>query len=352
MNRNTTIDFVKFFAMIFIVYIHASSFEQVSLFGIEGEKIHLTIDTFARFGVPFFFMVSGFLVVNQVDKRGGKYFTNYVWKLVKLYAAWFLFFVAYDLVFKIIDEGLSSPVIVEYFRSFTPLQIFYYGAGHSQYHLWYLLAAIWGMIIFAIFYYFNKMNLLLLFSFLLHLLGMFNQSYSGIYNFELNSRDGVFFGLFYITLGAVFAKNQKIKDLSTKIKPHVWLYAFFGFSLLQLVERVYLMYWMDGKEGNYFMFTILVSISLFMFVISKPNIGEGSWVNSIGKKTVGIYVAHPVILNLTNRFTDYWEINFIRDELWWGILLTPYFFFAAYVLYILLQKVKTTTIHRLKRNTL
>ncbi|UOR11644.1 acyltransferase [Halobacillus amylolyticus] len=350
MNRNTTIDFIKFFAMIFIVYIHANAFENVNILGVEGKKIDLIIDTFARFGVPFFFMVSGYLVVNQVQNRGGKYFTGYIFKLVKLYVAWFLFFIFYDLLMKIINEGFKTGVLWDYVASYNSLEVFYYGAGHTQYHLWYLLAAIWGMVIFSIFYYFQKTNILFFISLTLYLIGLLDQSYSGIYNLYFNSRDGIFFGLFYITLGAMFAQSKNTIGFSYRIKPAVWLVTFFGLSFIQVVERVVTIYWMNGKEGNYFISTIPIVIVLFLFIINKPDIGKGSWVNYIGKQTVGIYVVHTAVINITNQLIDYWELNYFREHLLWGILFTPYIFFFSYATYMTIQKLKKEALLRLKKN--
>ncbi|UOQ94490.1 acyltransferase [Halobacillus shinanisalinarum] len=341
MKRISSIDFIKFIAMFFIVYIHSHSFKEVDLFGIEGDRIDFLIDTFARFGVPFFFMVSGYLVVKQVERKGGGYFPKYVGTLIHLYVAWFLFFFLYDLVMVILDKGFKSEPIIEYISTFLTFDIFYYGAGHTQYHLWYLLAATWAMILFALFYYFGKIELLLVVSFILYVVGLFDQSYSGIYDLSLESRDGAFFGIFYITLGGIFGKYQShFITISRRFKPWVWALVFIGFSLLQVVEREITAHGLDGNSGNYFISTILVAVTLFMFIFSMPNIGEESLVNKIGKNTVGIYVIHTVIMDITNRLVDFVGLSVIREHLLWGLLFTPYLFIVSYLIYMSLQRLK------------
>ncbi len=341
MRRVSTIDFVKFIAMFFIVYIHSHSFKEVDFLGINGERIDFFIDTFARFGVPFFFMVAGYLVVNQVERKGGQYFPKYISTLINLYAAWFLFFFMYDLVMLIIEKGFTSEPIIEYISTFLTLDIFYYGAGHTQYHLWYLPAAIWAMVIFALFYYFDKIKWLLVLSFLLYVIGLFDQSYSGIYNLSFESRDGTFFGIFYVTLGGTIAKYQpQFIKLSHQWKAWVWGLVFIGFSVLQFLERHITAHELGGSGGNYFISTIFVSLSLFMFILRLPHVGKESTINKVGKNTVGIYVIHTAVMDVTNRLVDYAGISVIRESLLWGLLFTPYLFLVSYLLYISIQRLK------------
>jgi len=61
MERNYAIDYFKFFAIFFIVCIHTTPFRGSELWGFDGNSINGIINTFARFGVPFFFVSSGFL---------------------------------------------------------------------------------------------------------------------------------------------------------------------------------------------------------------------------------------------------------------------------------------------------
>lgn len=67
MERNYAIDFFKGLAIYFVVLIHTNPFTGARLFGIEGERIDFVIDTVARFAVPLFFAVSGYLLASKMS---------------------------------------------------------------------------------------------------------------------------------------------------------------------------------------------------------------------------------------------------------------------------------------------
>ncbi|WP_158290503.1 acyltransferase family protein [Halobacillus salinus] len=79
MERNYAIDYFKFWAIFFVVCIHTSPFSGVNILGVEGHYLNLLIKTFARFGVPFFFVVSGFLFGQKIltSNNTGDYFNKY-----------------------------------------------------------------------------------------------------------------------------------------------------------------------------------------------------------------------------------------------------------------------------------
>jgi surface polysaccharide O-acyltransferase-like enzyme len=112
MERNYAIDYFKFWAILFVVCIHTSPFSGAMVLGIDGKYINFLIDTFSRFGVPFFFVVSGFLFGQKFlySVNTKEYFNKYIIKIVKLFIYWFLFYVMYGLVLSIVKavvNGLS-----------------------------------------------------------------------------------------------------------------------------------------------------------------------------------------------------------------------------------------------------
>ncbi len=69
MERNYSIDFIKFFATVFVVCIHVNPSHDDFFLGNQENVLDVIVDTFARFAVPFFFIVSGYLFMNKIQKH-------------------------------------------------------------------------------------------------------------------------------------------------------------------------------------------------------------------------------------------------------------------------------------------
>lgn len=359
MERNYAIDYFKFWAIFFIVCIHTKPFRGTMVLGVEGEDIHFLINTFARFGVPFFFIVSGFLFGQKLLTTGNRkeYFTRYFSKIVKLFVYWYLFYVLYGLVLRIVSalgEGLSiEAAILPYLNSFIGLNelVFFIaygdGGGPGSYHLWYLPALLWSILTVFVFSTYNKLNVLLGISIVLHVIGLFGQTYSGIVDWEffnstVISRGAVFFGLFYTTLGCWIAFHYDwIRGKVDQVHSSVFILLFAIFSVTQIGERtVATMYWSEEIKGvDFFLSTIFLTVSLFLFVIKNGHIGKGSLLSKVGKNAVGIYVAHTLFVDLTFMMLDSYDVA-LRETVVFHLLFTPIVVVLAYLFYSLLQFIK------------
>jgi hypothetical protein len=178
-------------------------------------------------------------------------------------------------------------------------------------------------------------------------IGLFGQTYTGIYNLEfLNynvpTRDAVFFGLFYTTLGCNIAFNFNwIKQKIDKIKSYKFVIFFFIFSLTQICERAIAnIFWGEEiKAVDFYISTIFLTICLFLFVIKNGHIGKNSILSKVGKNAVGIYVSHTFFIHLTFLTFDFLGID-IRESLVFHIVFTPLVFVISYLFYNLLQIIK------------
>jgi surface polysaccharide O-acyltransferase-like enzyme len=345
MKRNYAIDYIKFFAIFAVILIHTQPFEETTILGIDGQYIDFVIDTIARFAVPFFFITSGYLFGKKIDfnKKGSIYFSEYVYKLMKIFSCWFVFYLMYDLLVKVLFQSFnifSYDEVTNYIKERISLEVFFYGAS-SGYQLWYLVALIWSIVILFVFINLNKLNLLLLSSLILNLIGLFSQSYSGIISLPISTRDGIFFGLFYTTLGCYLAYNQtEIVKRVSKLNAKWYLLTFLILSIFQIVERAVTVYVLDGKIGDYFILTIPITVSLFLFVMRKPELGASSVFTKIGRGSIGIYVIHVFYIKFINLTIDVLGISTINETVLWNILLSPVILIVSYLSYRMIQKVK------------
>lgn len=360
MERNYAIDYFKFWAIFFVVCIHTAPFKGTIFLGIDGENINFIINTFARFGVPFFFIVSGFLFGQKIrsTKYRKKYFRNYIKKIIGLFVYWSLFYVMYGLILNVLESIIFDlnmrQEIVNYLHSFVGVSdiflflIYGSGGGPASYHLWYLSALIWSILVLYMFIKADRLSVLLIISLLLNVVGLFGQTYSGVFNLELfdhdiKTRDAIFFGLFYTTLGCYIAFNyNSINEKISQLKSFTIVKLFLIFSFTQIAERfIAYKFWQEEiRQTDFYISTIFIAICLILFVMKNGDIGEKSIISKIGKNAVGIYVSHTLFIDLTYQVFNFLEMD-IRKSFIFHLIFTPLIFITSYLFYNFIQIVKS-----------
>lgn len=350
------IDYVKCFAIFFVVAIHSKTVQGIHLGIMDGDDANFIINTFARFAVPFFFVTSGYLFIQKLNKiqqenrNSGQqkqfhYFKKYIGKLIKLYISWFAFYFVLELAIQFIETEKSSAALSEMFTSyighFNLWNLVYLGDGWPEYHLWFLPALIWATMLLFLFAQMRLMRVLFMISIGLHLFGLFGQSYSFLYDVSFNTRDGIFFALFYVTLGGIMAKYTPVVTAFAQKLPTrsaiIWLGIL---SCMQILEGLITLQVYDGKAENYFISTIPLVIVLFLLVLKHSQMGKDSIFTKIGANAVGIYVSHVFIMEFIHILMHRMELTPAEDTLLWKVLFTPIVFTLAFIFYNQLQKGK------------
>jgi surface polysaccharide O-acyltransferase-like enzyme len=347
MERNTTFDFVKFFAIIFVICIHANPFIGVDYPLVNGEIINYIIETVARFAVPFFFIVSGHLFTLKVTskKENFYYFQKYILKLGKIFITWSIIYFLYDagqnsLKAFLSGESIKSQVETAWAHTFSLETLFFRGSD-TAYQLWYLTALIWSIVIVYVFIRWKKINLLLIVALMLNIIGLFGQSYSTFYELGVRTRETIFFGLCYTSLGSFFAlyKVRIIKLLNHLQFRHLLL-AVFLFTILQIIESLFLRENFGAQPGDYYLSTIPLTVSLFSLTLKYPHFGKGSFFTLIGTKTLGIYIIHTMVLSIIDNLIGLFNIEFIRQTVTYYIILIPSVLLISYLTYEYIQRWK------------
>lgn len=343
-KRIDSFDFIKFFAIFSVVCIHTNPFSGFMIN--ETIDLNLFIDVFARFAVPFFFVTSGFLISQKIiekDYATTEYFKKYTSNILGILIAWTSFYFIYDVAIRLYSglKASDKTELENYLNGFFSLDTLLYSPNGTPYHLWYLVALLWSLIILYLFTKIQKAGLLLVVSFALHTFGLLGQSYSVFIDLDVNTRDTLFFGVFYLTLGYWIGANlTKIQNNLLRVKPVIYLLLFLLFSITSILERVLTKYYLgDGRGENYYLSTPFLVLSLFLFALTRHETGKGSLVSKIGKNSLGIYVIHVVFINIVNRFTPETFI-IVQESLWWDLLYTPVLFIISYFAYESLQVAK------------
>jgi surface polysaccharide O-acyltransferase-like enzyme len=206
------------------------------------------------------------------------------------------------------------------------------------YHLWFLPALIWATLLLFLFVQMRLLRVLFVISIGLHLFGLFGQSYSFLYDVSLNTRDGIFFALFYVTLGGIMARYaSSVHTFAKKITTSsaiIWLGIL---SCVQILEGVVTLQLYDGKAENYFISTIPLVVILFLVVLKHSQFGKSSVLTKIGANAVGIYVTHVFIIEGIHILMHRMAWSQVEDMLLWKVLFTPIVFMLAFIFYKILQ---------------
>lgn len=341
LERFYSIDALKCISIFIVVYFHTVTFNAV-----ENINTSIWFLAFPRFIIPYFFIVSGFLFGEKIKNSLKKvdYFKAYTLSLIKLFGGWYIFYLIYEfvigVVFTIIRGNSLKAQFVNFIKSLPNFSVLYYGSGDTAYHLWFLTALIWSIVILFIFIKFKKQSFLLLISFILNLLGLFGQSYSGIFHLPLDTTDALFFGLFYVTAGWYISSHyEKIKKIITRVKSITLCYLFLLSCTLQIAESLITFKLLDGTEGGigYYLSTIPLTISLIMLVLKNKNFGQDTILIRLGRNTFGIYVTHMLFISLSYLTIHFFDLEELRTNKVFNLFLTLIIFVLSHYFYLITQ---------------
>ncbi|MBI0579602.1 acyltransferase [Neobacillus cucumis] len=339
MERNYAIDFIKFFAIAAVVVIHT--------FPSDHELGYFILDNFSRFAVPFFFAASGYLFGLKVinNPKSAKYFKKYIIKILKIYFSWLLFYILYDIFQIYIDKGNHSHELEKYIENLTPLNLLYYGEGTSGYQLWFVISLAWSIALLYLFYRLKKIRILLILSLCLNIVGLFGQGYSQFLEIPIDStRDALFIGLFYTTIGFWFASASPFQQ-SKKVEIKTYLFFFFLFFALQLSEGYWLEKVLSAKHGEYFFSTILLTVFLFLFTIKNQQVGKGMLITKIGGNALGIYTIHVLFIDIDDFIFHKFGIENMTHDLTLNLIDAFLVFSMSYITYNFIQYTKTRQLY-------
>jgi len=319
----------------------------------QGEYGNLLIYVFPRFIIPFFFIVSGYLFGMKIKNRINQtfYFKRYSLKLIKIFISWYLLYFLFDFSMTVMYafyKGIEiKSVMEEFFNSNINLGVIYYGEASASYHLWFLTALIWSISIMYIFIRLGKLKYLLIISLMFNILGLFGQTYSGIFYFSVETMDALFLGLFYTTAGCFIAYHiEKFKRHLIKIST---LYIFFLFilsSLIQVLESYITVVQLDGTRGGvgYYLSTIPLTLSLFMLLLKNSQFGKRSVFTFVGKNTLGIYLTHMMFVGLAYYAIQFFNIEVFRKYLVFNLFLSLIIIMFSHYFYLFIQACKQKVI--------
>ncbi|WP_306052071.1 acyltransferase [Natronococcus wangiae] len=342
-DRIHSIDSLRAIAIFFVVVAHANPFKGM---GAEGNAIYFVLDTIGQFDVPFFFMASGYFLATKLATNDPRsYIPATVRKLASIYVfgivIYFPVLVAWTARGAVrAGDDVSGTLTARLLEAFSPIGLLYYGDSIA-FHLWFLTALIFAICIIAAFVAADKTVYILPTAALFHAVGLVAENYPMIATIPLQTRDGLFFGFFYVALG--FALRSS--DWSPRTDRR-WLYLV-GLAVLvavQFAERYAVGYLLSDATFSqsafgtpYAVSTVFLTLALFAAALSYPTWTKGTPLPELGEYAVGVYILHVPVLRVLEMMSEAIAAVAgvsLQATIAWQLLITPVVFLTALGLYI------------------
>lgn len=296
-NRNENIintsnlDILKYISALIIIILHIKPFYKYN-----STLDFIFNDLISKICVPLFFTITGYFICKK-EHDNPKYIKNYLKKILIIYLVWSLIYLPVSIKYS--AEYAVNVAHPFYFDKSKIIYSLVVGILYSGlfYHLWYFPALILAVILLYILKKKINIKIILLVSFILLIIGSF-ESYYGLLPYNIKNifdsylnifyttTNGLFFGLFYISLGYYLGSMKKINFKASYI-----LLLFFTFLLV--VEAKTITY-VTSSRGD-----ILITVPLFIVCLFNSFIYISSKIKNtikLRELTKYYYLIHPLVI--------------------------------------------------------
>ena len=134
MERKSYIDYMKGIAIIGVIIIHIATERLGDYSNTSDLVIYELFYAMARFSVPFFFMVTGYLMLDSGrDLPIKKVYSKYILRII---VAAFVYGLLYKILRVILDDGFNG------IGNFIKDYLLEFATGKLEFHFWYVYAII------------------------------------------------------------------------------------------------------------------------------------------------------------------------------------------------------------------
>ena len=303
-KKITSIELGRVIAIFLVVAMHCQMFLTYFLYQ-DTPWFGYIFNQSTRFAVPLFFLISGYLIQPKLVVTPIETVKRYCTPLMRVYIVWSIIclLIPFNL-YKAATEGyLAEREGYWSYLAQSPLNTLLEG---GLVHLWFIPALMIAALITALFVKANKIHWLIPVAAVLYIYGVAAGSYQNITELwtPFFTRNGPFFSTLMFTIGFMI-RQKNLHATSTQAIALTLVGITLHFS-----EAYFLTSFKQPFNGNDFLFgTMLWGTGVFLFLLSKPNLGNSPLVLSLSKSVLPIYVAHlPVIIIMMN-VTGYLQVT-------------------------------------------
>jgi peptidoglycan/LPS O-acetylase OafA/YrhL len=289
-KKNYSIESLRFIAAFAVICIH--------YFYPKNNDITLVVNQWARFAVPFFFVVSGYFLSEKL-KKGDQpiVYWKYFRKTITLYLAWQFIYFLNPPVGDIYIYGLKKAYMMKLQLVGKEKWDYIIFKAFAQ-HLWFF-ASLGLTVVYFFLFRLKRIYLMLAISIVLYIIGALTKAYAkasfGIHTEwmylpkQFNTNVLIFFSALPFTLGVLFsAKNIHIKLgwalLILAIGYGLHALEIWGLGELKLKQRV-----------DFVFATVIVGLGVFLVGKARWKLLEWKPMANLGQYSLGIYAMHVLV---------------------------------------------------------
>lgn len=286
-QKIASLEFMRIIAILAVMTIHTRLFIDYPIIAGHAWLADI-VNQLSRFAVPFFFLLSGFLIQPKLSYAPLSTMRTYNMPLLQIWLVWNLICLLLPTnLHRAITEGYLAERLTYWdFLLETPLNSALEG---GLVHSWFLPALIIAVTIISFFVHFKRLHLLIPASIAIYLFGVLAGSYASLTEITapFMTRNGPFFSLLMVTIG--FEIRRREQRLSV---PFALLLLTMG-----LLGHFSEAYWLFTKgvafsSHDFLFFTPLWATGLFFFLLAKPDFGDHLITYYLSKSTLPVYVSH------------------------------------------------------------
>ncbi len=337
-RRIKSIDLFRVISITAVIVIHTTPFNAS---GTLQDRLDLAtiLNQLARFAVPFFFILSGFLWGRKVD--AGEELVGTTLTMAKrvlfLFIAWSFIYLLPTNLFDSFEFGILGPIKKiawnVHSAALRPWNTLLQG---TKEHLWYLMGLLCSLSITAVLVSYGQRSLLVLIAVALYITGLAGSAYSstpfGLHS-QFNFRNGPFFSLIFFATGYFLQR----KNSNANWFGYGLLLTLVGASMHLLEIQLLHSSWGVAMNQDYVASTYVFASGTAMMALSNSRILDFPCAAKIGPLVVGIYTAHMIFVDLFKPIDKQMGTNPI-----WSTAYVVVVFYLSYVLVKFLLKFNIT----------
>lgn len=250
-----------------------------------------------RFAVPLFFLISGYLIAPKLDANPIATLKAYSAPLLRIFVVWSVICLVMPFNLNVVMEQgyLADRMGYWQFLLSTPLNTLLEG---GLVHLWFIPALVLAAAIAAGLAHISQSQWLIPLALLLYVYGVLAGSYQGVTDLwsPFFTRNGPFFSTLLFALGIVIRRQQwRVSSAQALTMAALGM-------LIHFAEAYGLSFYDQPFNTNDFLFgTALWGTGCFLWLLTKPSLGQGHWLTGLARYVLPVYVAHlPMMIVMFN----------------------------------------------------
>ncbi|MCL9776932.1 acyltransferase [Vibrio methylphosphonaticus] len=330
----SSFELARIVALIAIISIHCQLFLTHGFVSDEPWFNYVTNQA-ARFAVPLFFIIAGYLIQPKLNDNPYSTARSYSYPIMIIWVVWSVVYLLTPFNLAVVSELGYLAERQQYWNYLllNPLNSLFEG---GLVHLWFLPSLCLAVLMIAWFVDNHCRTLLIPFAAIIYTYGLIAGSYQVITHDEtaIFTRNGPFISFLMVSIGFEIRRRRWTLSASKAI-----LLAALGIAL-HYSEALYLHQLGHEFNSNDFLIgTVFWATGIFLWLQSKPQLGNYPIVHKLAKLVLPMYVVHLLIIIGLNNLAGILGVEFFsRDALVFigTLILTP-------AIAILLEKTPLST---------